>query len=292
MVWKFRGSTRGPRFFELGVVAIGAVAGTYFIACAAQVTDSTDDDAGTEASPPSGPPVVYDSGPPADPYGEAGVVTPTPDGGGADGGGSDGGPTPTSCNTPGDCPGNNAHDNVMCTSHTCSLSCQGEFYDCNANPIDGCEVEDSPIDKHTQAKAVDLGSFGCTDGSSQQNINGQTPSDTQVHENPTVDGFDKASGSAPDWYKIHGTGSGICQNDANFSLHLVSAKQKQGCYRLTLFTDKNPGGQACSAGANGDCSVTNGSGSYSNDSDLFLKVEKLCAAGTSDDAVYQVTGHL
>ena len=55
-------------FFELAAGVLGAVACTYFVACAAEVADdgSGDVDAAPETSPPpSGPPTTYDSGPPA-----------------------------------------------------------------------------------------------------------------------------------------------------------------------------------------------------------------------------------
>src|SRR5262249_27335954 len=175
-------------------------------------------DAAPETPPPSGPPTTYDSGPPANPYDDGGA--PASDGGtdGAPSGGNDGGPV--QCNTVGDCPGNNQHDTVKCTSHTCSLSCQGEFYDVNDNPTDGCERQDSPIDNHTKDKAVDLGSFPCGDGDSKQDIDGIVPTDNKVHENPNIDGFDTTVGAAPDWFKIKGTGGTFCQDDANFDFQV------------------------------------------------------------------------
>jgi len=139
---------------------------------------------------------------------------------------------------------------------------------------------------------VDLGKFDCSDGSfGSQTVNGQIPSDTQVHENPAVDGFNATAGAAPDWYQIEATGGAFCQDDVNLDLHLVSAKEMKGCYRLMLITDKNPQ-QACTTDENGNCHVGYGAGSYSDGSTIFFYVEKLCNAGVSDDASYQVTGHL
>jgi hypothetical protein len=280
--------------FSIGCISLFALGGAAIACAASGGTDEPEDAASEATTAPPGPPTQYDSGPPASPYGND--AAPDAALGDADTGeGGEGGPpVNTACNAPGDCPGNGEHDTVKCDSHKCDLSCQGEFYDVNGLPSDGCEVPDVPIDKHTQTKAIDQGSFSCNDGSSTQNIDGRVPSDVRVHENPTFDGFNTTVGAAPDWFKI-GASGGVCTDDANFDLQMNNVKQKN-CYRLTLITNKQT--QACGTDSNGHCSIGNGAGSYSDGSTIYLTVEKLldpangCPAGVSDNAEYHISGHL
>jgi hypothetical protein len=266
----------------------------FALGCAAE--GSTDDGAPDTAPPPSttsdAGPSVYDSGPPANPYGTPDAGS-TPDGGtppGDSGGGGDGAPQGGPCQNATDCPGSGKpNDSVTCTGSKCTFSCQGENYDVNADPTDGCEIVDAPLANHKQDQGIKVGSFSCTDGSSAQNIEGKLPSDARAHEGPAIEGFVTASGSAPDYFIIHASG-GVCTNDVNLDLQMTNATQS-GCYRLTVNTDKN-GGQTCSVDATGHCGITNGSGSYGDGSDITVIVEKTCSSASNDNPTYKITGHL
>jgi hypothetical protein len=70
----------------------------------------------------------------------------------------------------------------------------------------------------------------------------------------------------------------------------VSGSVSPSCYRLAVQTSN--GNYSCQANIGGTCSVSQGSGSYSSDSDIFVIVSKTCAAATRDAPTYLVTGHL
>jgi hypothetical protein len=258
-------------------------------------------------------PTQLDSGPPAtvgDDQPDTGTTTTTHDGGGGDAG-TDGPSGPTSCSSVGDCPFGSAHGvaGVACTNHTCVITCATESYDVNGDPHDGCEVDDvcassqgnqvcasgaDPQDDHTQPLAANAGSYPCTDSSSAQNMQGVVPSDARGPHQPPTDGFDPTTGAAPDYFSILGTGGALCQDDANLELQMNAPAKQQGCYELHLLTDKN-GGQMCTTDLTGHCSITNGSGSYSDNSTLWVWVQKTAsctAAQFPDDAPYTITGHL
>ncbi len=247
----------------------------------------------------AGGPGVFDSGPPA-------VI------GGQDAGG-DGGAPGGSCTTLAGCPYENAPNvaGVSCLADGgCAIACKGESYDVNGALADGCEVDAScpvanqatlcPVDDHAQASAAFVGSFSCTDSASAQALSGTIPSDARQHL-PPVDGFVALTGAAPAFFRITGTG-GLCDDDANFALAMVAPTKQMACYMLTLITDKQT--QTCNTSSQGQCSISNGSGSYTDNSDIYVEVSKLdyvdgdggvvaCAAGeTMDDGAFQVTGHL
>lgn len=198
--------------------------------------------------------------------------------------------TPDNCGTCGNvCPGfGKTADNVSCNGG-CKFSCIGESYDVNGNPSDGCELADAPVGNHTQGVAVFVGSFPCDDGSSSQNITGQMPSDTRVHENPPVTGFDVASGSAPDYFHIYASGGSFCQNDANLSLQVFNSVHAS-CYALTL-TNVHPN-DYCATDSGGHCSISNSSGSYGDGTDIYVTVSKTCSTAATENVTYAVTGHL
>jgi hypothetical protein len=208
------------------------------------------------------------------------------------------------CKTASDCPGaGKPNSSVACTSGKCTFECNGENYDVNGDPTDGCEVPDicpsvggtakCPVDNHTSALATAVGSFSCTDPDSAQNLDGLVPSDARDHA-PAIDGFDATCGAAPDYFSIVGSG-GVCQNDANLTLQMGTTAAQKGCYELHLLTDKNNGGQSCTTDLTGNCSITNGSGSYSDGSTLVVWVKKsdsCTAALFKDDAPFHISGHL
>jgi hypothetical protein len=192
------------------------------------------------------------------------------------------------------CPGlSQPFDNVSCQNgSTCTFSCQGEHYDVDGNPGNGCEVQDSPLGNHTQKTALDLGSKPCTDGSSNPNIAQPTidphiVSDARVHESPAVDGFDATTGATQDWYHLYETG-GACYDDIDINL-VVTGSKSPTCYKLTIITNKKT--FSASADGTGLANVNAGSGSYSDNSDIWIVVEKTCGTNVSEDVLYSVTGH-
>src|SRR5262245_38714641 len=200
--------------------------------------------------------------------------------------------TVTDCGACGNvCPGyGQPADNVTCDqTQTCTFSCQGENYDVNNNPSDGCEVADSPTGNHTQGTAVDQGPRPCFDASTFS-FGGTIVDDTRVHANPAVSGFNTTTGSTPDWYSMTATG-GICTDDLSVTLQMTSANQPT-CYKLTVITDVNQ--FTCqTAAATGSCTVTQGAGAYHDNVTIYYKVERTCTAATGRQSVsYTVSGHI
>ena len=253
---------------------------------------STFTDASIDGATGATGPTVVDSGPPAmigNDGGPSGADSSTPSGG---------------CMSLADCPYGTATnvEAVACVDGGCVITCNGENYDVNGTLADGCEVaaicpssqgaQICPIDDHTSQKAASIGSFSCVDSASQQNITGTIPSDAREHV-PAIDGFDPVTGSAPNYFTIHGTG-GVCVDDANLSLQMAAPTAQLPCYVLHLLTDKN-NGQTCQTDSTGHCDITNTSASYSDNSDLSVWITKApscTAAGFPDDGKFAITGHL
>ncbi len=192
------------------------------------------------------------------------------------------------CNNP--CPGVGAPNaEPTCTDGTCGFACRGESYDVDGNVQNGCEVTDAPLGNHTQASGVYVGSFPCTDGSSNRNIAGTIPSDTRAHINPSITGFDAATGAAPDWYNLFADG-GFCENEVVLTLS-VSGTGSLACYQLRVIT--NNGTHTCTTNASGSCTINqDGTGVYSDDTTIHIEVKKTCAASSPGAVSYTVTGHL
>lgn len=191
------------------------------------------------------------------------------------------------CNSP--CPGlNQPNDIVSCVNAmTCTFACQGESYDVDQNPGTGCERTDSPQGNHTTNTAVYLGSFPCSDGGSQQNMTGIIDSDTRTHS-PVINGFNAATGSAPDFFRLFADG-GACYNDLNLNFS-VSGSSQPACYRLSAIT--SDGTYSCQSNGAGTCNISNGSGSYSDDTDMYFRIEKTCGTNVIEHVTYTVSGHL
>jgi len=98
---------------------------------------------------------------------------------------------PQNCSSCGNvCPGfGQATANVSCSGAACTFSCQGENYDTDNNPGNGCEQLDSPQNNHgtgSPGVPTNLGSHDCTDGTISWN--GVVPSDSRTHL-PVVQNF-------------------------------------------------------------------------------------------------------
>jgi hypothetical protein len=199
--------------------------------------------------------------------------------------------TPQSCGSCGaSCPGlGQATADVACMNPpTCSFTCKGENYDVDGMASSGCERIDSPTGQHTQTAAVSLGSLPCTDASSAFPTSGAVPSDTRQHTNPAVTGFDTISGSAPDWFHILATGGTFCTDDISFTLN-VTTPAPASCYRARIITDRMM--LSCTASGSGTCTITAGSGAYTDGSDIYIVVDRTCAASFTN-MTYTFNGHL
>jgi hypothetical protein len=182
---------------------------------------------------------------------------------------------------------------VTCTPpSTCTFSCLGENYDIDLDPTTGCEQVDSPLNNHLQGAATDFhpGGLPCDDSSSAINLSGQMLSDLQIHENPSVAGFDPASGSAPDWFTVVGNGGTFCQDDVTLYLQVANSSYPT-CYALT-FSDTSGDRYTCATDANGYCAISQSSGSYHDGDTLWWEVSKTCSTDSTESVSYTITGHL
>lgn len=185
------------------------------------------------------------------------------------------------------CGGQTPTSDAVCNASTCGMTCKGENYDADSSVSDGCEQADSPTGNHSQGTATNLGSIPCTD-SSTFSVNGSVPSDNRTH-NPAVTGFNAATGAAPDYLAINATGGFACINDYAITL-ATSGGSASLCYRLTVAT--NVGTFNCTASGQGSCTITRGSGSYSDGTTISISVEKTCNLPTVQQVSYTVSGHL
>jgi hypothetical protein len=143
------------------------------------------------------------------------------------------------------------------------------------------------VGAHTQATASLVGNLPCDDASSNPNITGSLQSDRVTHT-PSIVSFNAGVGSAPDVWRVHGTGGLTCQDD--YSITLTVTSPHANCYELLFNTDKTNAN--CIVTSGGLCTVSGGSGSYTDGSDIFFTVQKVCSLPTDESAAYTVTGHL
>jgi hypothetical protein len=203
--------------------------------------------------------------------------------------------TPDNCGSCGMvCPGYlKPNDNVTCASGTtCTFSCQGESYDVDNDPSDGCEVQDTPTGNHTQSSPASGGMFPCDDGASNPNIHGTLVSDKRVHASQAITGFDTASGSAPDWIGITATGGSLCTDDLDLTLQVTGSSQP-ACYKLTVITNKVTLTAATNASGTAEVSqLSPAPAAYSDNTTIYVEVSKTCTTSVTEKVTYAVTGHL
>jgi hypothetical protein len=116
-------------------------------------------------------------------------------------------------------------------------------------------------------------------------------SDTRNHLNPTVLGFLAADGAAPHWYSVFSSGGTFCEDDFSMTL-TTSGGPNVPCYVATILTDKTS--NSVTVTGNGSGTVTGGSGSYSDNSTIYFRVEKTCStiAVGGADVMYTLSYHL
>jgi len=190
------------------------------------------------------------------------------------------------------CPGQGlANDDVYCdaASRTCGLTCRGDNYDVDQSPVNGCEVLDFIPPGHGQPTAGSRGSKPCNDDSSADSFGSGVPSDRRAHINPPVDSFSGVVGAAPDWWVVHADGGTFCLDDYEVSFS-TSGGSAASCYRLTFITNKTT--NIITVSGSGSGVVSGGLGSYSDGSDIYFKIEKVCPSPTPENVRYTVSYHL
>jgi hypothetical protein len=203
------------------------------------------------------------------------------------GGGVDGGAGSCSCLGQG-----LSTDNVSCNQdmgNACQFTCRGENYDVDGKPQNGCEQLHPVPPGHTMADAADRGSHDCFD-TNTDTVMGFLMSDSRAHINPTVVAFNAQVGSAPDWYRVEASGGTFCQDNYNVTFSTAGGNSVTQCYRCTIMTDKMV--QSVTVTGNDMMQMSSGSGSYSDGSVVYFKVEKICSLPIQEAVRYQILFNL
>lgn len=190
------------------------------------------------------------------------------------------------------CPGQGlANNDVFCDAgtRTCGMTCRGDNYDVDTNPANGCELLDALPPGHSQPTAASRGSKPCNDTSSRDSFSSLVPSDKRVHNNPPVDSFSGTVGAAPDWWVVHADGGTFCLDDYEVTI-TTSGGSASSCYTLSIYTNKLSASVTVN-GASRD-GLSGGSGSYSDGSDIYFKIEKSCSSPGPENVSYTVDYHL
>jgi hypothetical protein len=178
---------------------------------------------------------------------------------------------------------------MMNTDHgPLSYSCQGEHYDVNNNAADGCEHQ-QPLAAHDQSSASSLGSLDCIDANTLT-ASGVLYSDSRIHQNPSVVGFDGSVGSAPEWYSVNATGGFFCIDDYSVTFTTSGGSNIAPCYKVTMITNKLTDSRTVSG--SGTATMLGGSASYSDNTTVYFEVEKTCNLPTQEATNYTFTFHL
>ena len=167
----------------------------------------------------------------------------------------------------------------------CTITCRGDNYDVNNDPVDGCERQYTD-GAHTQSTAFPLGNVDCQDS------NRVTPlrtiySDSRIHTNFPSPPFNPGTGAAPQWWVVNATGGVLCQT--NLDVMLTMTTGTGNCYRLTVNAGSNTW---VAPTVNGVAQITQGPGSYIPGMSIFFVVEKICPASIREAANYIITYHL
>jgi hypothetical protein len=171
---------------------------------------------------------------------------------------------------------------------TCQLTCRGENYDVDGDPKNGCEMAHAVTPGHNQVDSDDRGHKSCFDTSTDAFFTFLL-SDSRVHQNPLVGSFNVQVGSAPDFYRVEADGGAFCVNDYDVTFS-TSGGGTDKCYQCTIITDKMT--QSVMATGSELVKMSSGSGSYSNNSVVYFKIEKICSLPRQEAVKYQVIYHL
>ena len=169
------------------------------------------------------------------------------------------------------------------------MTCRGENYDVDQSVLNGCERVHPTPPGHTTATASSRGNKPCSDAASLDtfSLNGFL-SDSRVHQNPVVDGFNAVVGSAPDYWWVVADG-GICINDYAITF-TTTGGSAASCYTLSFITNKLTA-TATVSGA-GTATISFGGSAYSSGTTVYFKIEKTCSLPVQEAVSYTVQYHL
>jgi hypothetical protein len=115
------------------------------------------------------------------------------------------------------------HGMSACQNGVCVVtSCEGDHYDVDGDAANGCEATDE-----TRGSAGGAELFCLLDLSSSANVSGTIVSDDRVHD-PQPEGFDPATGSAPDSWGV----STACSGYLDLRFSTSGGSPDEACYLL------------------------------------------------------------
>jgi hypothetical protein len=170
------------------------------------------------------------------------------------------------------------------------MSCRGENYDVDGDITNGCE-QLQPDSATVESQASSLGDVSCNDGNGHTvHFTGTLLSDTRLHQNPAVVGFNPETGSAPEWTSIDATGGTFCSNDVVLTLSVTGSSRPAGCYQMTVITDEDT--YSATTDGTGTASISETGGQYFDNSTIDIEVDKVCSTSLTEAVDYTVDGHL
>jgi len=164
---------------------------------------------------------------------------------------------------------------------------------------DGCEVADGGVGVGTKSEA-DAGAAAasapeCDSGTyADIDISGTIPSDTRVHADPAIVGFDSTTGSTPDWFWISPISGSLCENDLVMKLTTSgeASSQSNDCYELNVITNEEQYSVQTSS-VDGTASIDEDSGGqFSDNTHIDVEVSKTCGTNVTEDVSWTLSGHL
>lgn len=183
------------------------------------------------------------------------------------------------------CPGIGAPDvGVSCSRGNCTFACLGRSFDVDGDPDNGCERRDTDQAGYSRASAFSLDSPPCDDNVGG-NFSGHIMSDARAH--PDLQAFDKRVGTAPEYWKIHGTGGSVCLNDLDATITTSGGSGVDVCYRFTV--ESTGGRWSVDVSGTGTASIETGSEFYDDNAYIYFVVEKICGTTVREDVAYTVT---
>jgi hypothetical protein len=184
------------------------------------------------------------------------------------------------------------------TGSTPNMTCEGAHYDVDDDISDGCEVTDAGVGVGTKSEAdgdpAAASAPECDSGTNADiDISGTIPSDTRVHKDPAITGFDPTTGSVPDWFWISPIVNELCENDLVMTLTTSGegSSASNDCYELTVDTDTKM--YAVRTSSDGTASIDQDMGGQWDDpSHIDVEVSKACGANVTEDVSWTLSGHL
>ena len=196
-------------------------------------------------------------------------------------------PTPAIGQT--QCPGQGAPYINAGTPPTCQVLCVGDHYDVDNNASNGCEVPYTSQAGHDQTTAAQRPQLGCA---TQDTIQGSIPSDSRIHGNPAVPGFNASTGAAPQWWSTVADPNAIaCSNSLYIAFQMILSSHPS-CYQLTIKTDKSPANNPVIPDATGAATlIFSGlpTPAYSNGSTIYFEIQKVCTSSIRENVGYTIT---